>query len=46
MCIMWNKENWAVTFLLTLLGIRVIVGDWLGYVASLPRRMASFVTTL
>jgi hypothetical protein len=43
---MWNKENWIVTFLLTLLGIRIVVGDFVINLTRMPRRLAAYLTTL
>ena len=43
---MWNKENWAVTFLLTLLGIRIFVEDFFTFLLRGPRRLAAYLTTL
>jgi hypothetical protein len=38
-CIMFRKEDYAVTCLLTLLAVRVCAEDCLNYLARLPRRM-------
>ena len=43
---MWNKDNWPVAILLTLLGIRIYVEDLFTFLFRGPRRLATYLTTL